>query len=200
MSLQSNNVSFHIEQERLKSFLNWPLDKRVQPTSLARVGFYHSGPSDTVKCFKCGVQIADWQIGHLPFHEHKRYSPNCPLICGQATENVPFQLESETLNLSHIEETELAILRQNIPENRVEADINILADKVKDAYNKLKKKFVFVDARELVDNELAKSLDNLRTFGKPEMHIAAENIPRHKTSTHLLQTGVNNTKVCSFSF
>jgi len=50
---------------------------------------YYTGDRDKVKCFFCQVEIMSWEPEEDPIEEHLRWSPDCPLLNGQHTSNVP---------------------------------------------------------------------------------------------------------------
>ncbi|KAF4529359.1 hypothetical protein B566_EDAN017371 [Ephemera danica] len=69
---------FH-ESVRLKSFpKEWPYP--VSREELARYGFKYIGPDDRVECWKCKVQISNWDYHDLAGVEHKYWNPKCPLL------------------------------------------------------------------------------------------------------------------------
>lgn len=78
----------NIEQNRLNTFSNWNVSF-IDKERLALFGFYYYGPGDLVKCYFCGVEIGMWEDGDDVLADHKRWSPQCPLINGHHTINVP---------------------------------------------------------------------------------------------------------------
>ncbi|XP_073838705.1 death-associated inhibitor of apoptosis 1 [Musca autumnalis] len=83
---------FHREDERLKTFENWPLDF-LDRNELARSGMFYMGESDKTKCYFCEVEIGRWEREDQPVPEHLRWSPNCPLLRRRTTNNVPINAE-----------------------------------------------------------------------------------------------------------
>uniref|UniRef100_A0A1I8P7I0 RING-type domain-containing protein n=1 Tax=Stomoxys calcitrans TaxID=35570 RepID=A0A1I8P7I0_STOCA len=83
---------FHREDERLKTFENWPLDF-VDRNELACSGMFFMGESDKTKCYFCEVEIGRWEREDQPVPEHYRWSPNCPLLRRRTTNNVPINAE-----------------------------------------------------------------------------------------------------------
>ncbi|XP_017474492.1 PREDICTED: death-associated inhibitor of apoptosis 1 [Rhagoletis zephyria] len=83
------------EDERLKTFENWPLEW-LNKKELAQTGLFYTGEDDKVKCYFCEVEIGRWEREDQPVNEHLRFSPNCPLLRRRTTNNVP--LNGETLN------------------------------------------------------------------------------------------------------
>lgn len=83
---------FHREDERLKTFENWPLDF-VDRHELAMSGMFYMGDSDKTKCYFCEVEIGRWEREDQPVPEHLRFSPNCPLLRRRTTNNVPINVE-----------------------------------------------------------------------------------------------------------
>lgn len=77
------------ERYRLTTFIdNWP-HAYVSPGILAKVGFHFIGSHDQVMCHFCKVKVRSWKMGDNEVAEHFRWSPNCPLLLQQFTENVP---------------------------------------------------------------------------------------------------------------
>ncbi|KAI1849380.1 hypothetical protein JX266_004875 [Neoarthrinium moseri] len=59
--------------------LAWP-HKRIEPTNLARAGFYFDPTPeqpDNAVCFLCQKRIGGWEDGDDPVEEHVRLSPGC---------------------------------------------------------------------------------------------------------------------------
>ncbi|KAH6659026.1 hypothetical protein BKA67DRAFT_685634 [Truncatella angustata] len=59
--------------------LTWP-HKRIEPTDLARAGFYFDPTPDypdNAVCFLCHKMIGGWEDGDDPLQEHLRLSPHC---------------------------------------------------------------------------------------------------------------------------
>jgi len=81
------------ENERLKTFENWPL-VFIEKEILAKTGFFFTGDDDKVKCYFCEVEIGRWESTDNPISEHQRWSPNCPLLRRRTTNNVPIDAES----------------------------------------------------------------------------------------------------------
>ncbi|XP_058067321.1 death-associated inhibitor of apoptosis 2 [Anopheles bellator] len=71
------------EQKRLESFVNWPV-AFMQPTALAKAGFYYTQRSDEVECPWCFVVIGRWEVGDDPFTEHARFFPSCQKVIANA--------------------------------------------------------------------------------------------------------------------
>lgn len=80
--------SFNSETCRYRTFRNFPFSFPNKCT-LALAGFYYIGPGDDVRCHFCRILINRWEQGDDVFKEHRRWSPSCPLICGEQTDNVP---------------------------------------------------------------------------------------------------------------
>ena len=76
------------ELNRLRTFVIWPLSAAVCSTKLADNGFYYTGHSDHVVCYKCGIQLGEWAAVDDPSERHRRLSPNCPMALGNCIDNV----------------------------------------------------------------------------------------------------------------
>ncbi|QKE44583.1 putative inhibitor of apoptosis protein [Yalta virus] len=89
------NLYYVNETDRLATFENWPLsyiDKHI----MAKTGLYYLGPEygDRVKCFVCSIEIYNWEENDDPLNEHKKHSPQCRLISGLPTLNIPINMAS----------------------------------------------------------------------------------------------------------
>ncbi|XP_077525639.1 death-associated inhibitor of apoptosis 2-like [Haemaphysalis longicornis] len=66
-------------QQRLRTFLNWPLQASVPKEQLAEGGFEHIGGLRT-QCRSCDLVISDWQDGDSVIQRHRDASPHCSLV------------------------------------------------------------------------------------------------------------------------
>lgn len=90
-------VDLNREDVRLVTFDNESWDVPfLNKAKLAQIGFYYIGPQDTVKCHFCRVEIGKWEADDDCFTEHSRWSPSCPLLRRQQTDNVP--IDADDLN------------------------------------------------------------------------------------------------------
>ena len=78
------------EQERLDTFIKWPLDW-LKPEDLARDGFYFLREKDYCACVFCDGIIGDWEDGDTPRGEHQRLAPQCHFIRGDPVGNIPLE-------------------------------------------------------------------------------------------------------------
>ncbi|XP_030625349.1 baculoviral IAP repeat-containing protein 7 [Chanos chanos] len=76
------------EEERFRTFHNWPRDAPVNPADLARAGFYFLGYGDTVRCFCCEGVLRYWVHGDSPLDEHRRHFPSCDFVLGRDVGNI----------------------------------------------------------------------------------------------------------------
>lgn len=69
------------EIERRASFYDnaW-INPFINADDLALVGFYYYKKPDVVKCTFCDIAIKEFEEGDEAFLEHKKWSPNCPLL------------------------------------------------------------------------------------------------------------------------
>lgn len=81
-------IQLQSESVRLSTFHNWP-SRIVEPRELTAVGFFYMGQADRVQCAFCRGCLHNWRQGDRPADEHRRYFPDCPLMCGTATGNIP---------------------------------------------------------------------------------------------------------------
>lgn len=80
----------NIEDNRLKTFEQWPETAGVNPLRMARGGFYYTGRGTEVQCFLCGTRIADWEYGDQVMARHRQADPDCPFVRDPAsTCNIP---------------------------------------------------------------------------------------------------------------
>ena len=77
------------ELNRFATYVEWPESCCARPPKLARNGFYATGDGDAAMCYDCGSSVAQWQIGDDPRQKHRRESPQCSMINGQSSTNVP---------------------------------------------------------------------------------------------------------------
>ncbi|XP_059057310.1 baculoviral IAP repeat-containing protein 3 isoform X2 [Achroia grisella] len=85
------SVDMQKEEERLKSFVNWPVPF-LSPEKLAQCGFYYKGRGDEVICAYCNVEIMSWREGDDPVLDHKRWSPQCPLLLKKSNTDTLYNL------------------------------------------------------------------------------------------------------------
>ncbi|KAG9332535.1 hypothetical protein JZ751_014633 [Albula glossodonta] len=76
------------EEERFRTFQDWPSDAPVTAVDLAKAGFYFLGPGDKVQCFCCGGILRYWVHGDSPLGEHKRHFPTCSFVLGRNVGNI----------------------------------------------------------------------------------------------------------------
>lgn len=79
------------EDERLKTFENWP-SEFINRKEMAATGMFYTGQADKSKCYFCGVEIHSWQPSDNPVTEHLRWSVTCPLLRRRPTNNIPNNL------------------------------------------------------------------------------------------------------------
>jgi len=93
----------------------WPLEDETLPSieSLANAGFFYSGPSDNVVCFKCKGHLSSWESGDVPVTEHKRhFQTRCAFVQGKNCGNV--QIDDRNAHPFHPsmpDENQIEILR-----------------------------------------------------------------------------------------
>lgn len=86
LTVTDNGSPMQDEEQRLKTFTNWPLTF-ISKNSLAEDGFYYTGKADIVRCAFCQLEVGYWETGDVPNAEHKRWNPNCPLVKGAIRNN-----------------------------------------------------------------------------------------------------------------
>lgn len=85
------------EQERLDTFINWPLPW-LSPEELAADGFYYLGRNDQCVCVFCRGILMKWEEGDSPRGEHTRFYPNCPFINNKPVGNIPLVSDGKLMN------------------------------------------------------------------------------------------------------
>lgn len=87
------NMDF--ERQRVASFVGWT-NCHVRVSDLAAAGFFYAGTlraensqSDLVQCYFCRIKLYDWKEGDVPWLNHARAMPRCPLMSGCTTTNTP---------------------------------------------------------------------------------------------------------------
>lgn len=80
----------NIEENRLKTFAQWPESATVDSSRMARGGFYYTGNGMDVQCFLCGIRISEWNYGDQVMSRHRQAEPSCPFVQDPGTTcNVP---------------------------------------------------------------------------------------------------------------
>nr|XP_045589981.1 baculoviral IAP repeat-containing protein 7-like [Procambarus clarkii] len=80
--------SLRFEKERLDTYIDWPLEW-LEPSDLARDGFYYLRTNDHVACVFCRGIVGSWERGDTPRGEHQRHFPHCQFIRNQPVGNFP---------------------------------------------------------------------------------------------------------------
>jgi len=87
-------VDYRSEAVRLASFQNWNVPF-IQPSDLAKAGFYSLNNLDSCKCVFCENCVGDWVEGDDPMTEHRNLFPMCPFVLGFQVGNIPLGEESQ---------------------------------------------------------------------------------------------------------
>ncbi|XP_046558234.1 baculoviral IAP repeat-containing protein 2-like [Haliotis rubra] len=77
------NVDLTVEDNRLITYIQWPLHLPQTPATLAAAGFYHKPcveKPDRVQCAYCKVKLYNWLEEDDPWITHAKTSPSCPYI------------------------------------------------------------------------------------------------------------------------
>lgn len=83
-------VEMNIEENRLKTFKDWPTNAPVDAARIAKAGFYYTGIALEVQCFLCGVRIGDWNYSDQAMARHRLADHTCPFVLNSSsTCNVP---------------------------------------------------------------------------------------------------------------
>ncbi|KAH8680705.1 hypothetical protein BX600DRAFT_428688 [Xylariales sp. PMI_506] len=76
---QSASAKKSTAKSKASKTLAWP-HKQIDPTHLARAGFYFDPTPefpDNAVCFLCQKRVGGWEAGDDPLQEHMRLSPDC---------------------------------------------------------------------------------------------------------------------------
>nr|XP_053634163.1 baculoviral IAP repeat-containing protein 2-like isoform X2 [Cherax quadricarinatus] len=77
-----------LESVRRQTFADWTVPF-IDPDELSQVGFFYLRTEDHVQCVFCQGIVGYWDPGDQPHAEHRKHFPNCPIVTGVATGNVP---------------------------------------------------------------------------------------------------------------
>lgn len=83
---------------RLATYHSWPLQTIISPLALAKCGFSYNGRGDEVECFLCKTRISGWNEGDSPQLKHRQMAPNCQLLNGNCTDNLPMEFSLSVPN------------------------------------------------------------------------------------------------------
>ncbi|KAK0168560.1 hypothetical protein PV327_002346 [Microctonus hyperodae] len=70
----------NVEENRLRTFAKWPENAAVNPSRMAKGGFYYTGRNTEVQCFLCEIRITDWNYGDQVMVRHRQARPDCPFV------------------------------------------------------------------------------------------------------------------------
>lgn len=99
------------ETSRLQTFCYWPTSAPVDPTRIAKAGFYYTGVGLEVQCFCCSGKITNWNYGDQVMCRHRQLKPNCPFVLNPTNSgNIPIVDVFECNNTNdpahwHVEES-----------------------------------------------------------------------------------------------
>jgi len=77
------------ESARLSTFDDWPATGVVQPSALARAGFFYTGQADRTRCAFCRGVLHSWRPADAPDVEHRRHFPDCRFVRQLDVGNIP---------------------------------------------------------------------------------------------------------------
>lgn len=84
------SVMMNLEESRLKTFSNWPVNAPVDPKRIAKAGFYYTGQNLEVQCFSCSRRISEWNYNDTVMTLHRELDPVCPFVLSPVhSGNVP---------------------------------------------------------------------------------------------------------------
>lgn len=92
----------NVEEQRLRTFRDWPGNAAVESSRIAQAGFYFTGPGLGVTCFSCGCQISDWNYGDQVMTRHRTLNPNCAFVRDPGSSgNIPLTTTRTSSSLAH---------------------------------------------------------------------------------------------------
>nr|XP_053653962.1 LOW QUALITY PROTEIN: baculoviral IAP repeat-containing protein 7-A-like [Cherax quadricarinatus] len=97
----SSYDSLQFEKEHLETFIDWPI-KWLNPSDLARDGFYYLRKDDHCACVFCQGIVGVWEEGDTPRSEHEKHFPNCLFIRGMPVGNIPIKYDEIFDSLSSV--------------------------------------------------------------------------------------------------
>ncbi|CAG9562708.1 unnamed protein product [Danaus chrysippus] len=84
------------EANRMNTFTNWPTSAPVEPSRIAKAGFFYTGHGTEVQCFSCGRKISEWNYADQVMWRHRTLEPNCAFVVNPGLSgNVPLVLGRE---------------------------------------------------------------------------------------------------------
>ncbi|XP_020321223.2 baculoviral IAP repeat-containing protein 2 isoform X1 [Oncorhynchus kisutch] len=89
-----SNPAMQQREERLLTFVHWPLRIPVRPDQLAKAGFYYVGRNDDVKCFCCDGGLRCWESGDDPWVEHAKWFPRCQYLLQEKGQEFVHQIQA----------------------------------------------------------------------------------------------------------
>uniref|UniRef100_A0A674A111 RING-type E3 ubiquitin transferase n=1 Tax=Salmo trutta TaxID=8032 RepID=A0A674A111_SALTR len=89
-----SNPAMQQREERLLTFVHWPLRIPVRPEQLAKAGFYYVGRNDDVKCFCCDGGLRCWESGDDPWVEHAKWFPRCVYLLQEKGQEFVHQIQA----------------------------------------------------------------------------------------------------------
>lgn len=80
------------EENRLKTFKNWPFNVILKPDIFAKSGMFYVDAEEVLQCNFCKIQIQQWEYYDDEVMEHYRLSPTCIFLKQhESTCNIPIE-------------------------------------------------------------------------------------------------------------
>ncbi|XP_046403099.1 death-associated inhibitor of apoptosis 2-like [Ischnura elegans] len=96
-TLNFRSDGMHAEEQRLRTFVGWPVSSGIDSARIARAGFFYTGCGLEVECFACGGKIADWNYADSAMARHRELNPNCPFVMNPiGSSNIPIAVPSSS--------------------------------------------------------------------------------------------------------
>ncbi|CAG5133300.1 unnamed protein product [Candidula unifasciata] len=107
---------FEDEDVRVGTYSTWPkcLARTFPSRMMAECGFYYTGFSDKVKCYACGIGLADWSTDADPATQHAKSSPHCVFLLHAKGKEFIERAQNEQLTVEADEETTIPQLPESV--------------------------------------------------------------------------------------
>lgn len=80
--------AFATVEQRIATFLNWPLSRKLPGFLLAESGWFYTGKDVITQCFKCGFLHDQWKPGDDPLLVHEEKCKECSFCMEKQREHL----------------------------------------------------------------------------------------------------------------
>ncbi|XP_059617259.1 death-associated inhibitor of apoptosis 1-like [Phlebotomus argentipes] len=71
---------YEMDDDRFRTYDNWPLNSSKTRTELCDAGFFYTGKSDIVTCFFCGGSLGEWKEEEDVWEAHAFFFTDCSYV------------------------------------------------------------------------------------------------------------------------